>query len=320
MLIVTNGDAAVATLKDAGIPGHIFAWRDVLHEGPVPHGLTLREMSDVRAAFIADRGWGSEERVRRDFKLRDDKLDSAQHQTEFLLWFEHDLYDQLQLIQILDQLVTAPPEDTILSMICREAFVSHTAAELLDEWFEERESLDDRQLDLGSEAWDAFTNPSPEAWAALLDEDTIVLPFLADAIERLLEEYPAPGDGLSRSERQILEALTEGHTTPGSLFRATQGMEEAAFMGDASFWPILAGLTVPDTPLVAGEGPMELPGPRPDPGFLRQPLEITTMGRSVLAGEVDWMTLAPIDKWLGGVHLTKPQWRWDPEARQLLSS
>ena len=320
MLIITNGDNAVAALKGAGVPGHIFAWRDVLHEGPVPHGLTLTQMSDVRAGFIAGRGWGTEERVRTDFQLRDDKLESARHHDELVLWFEHDLSDHLQLLQILSHLDTEPPEDTALSLVCRDTFVTHAAADLLGEWFEDRAPLDEDQITLGQESWDAFTQPTPVAWASLLEADTEALPFLADSVERHLEEFPSPTDGLSRSERQILEALADGHTTPGAVFRATQAMEEAAFMGDASFWGVLAALASAPTPLVKAEAGFQLPGPRPDPGFLQQALEITTTGEAVLAGEEDWAALVPIDKWLGGAHLRESVWRWDPGARQLLSS
>jgi hypothetical protein len=36
MLHVINGDSALETLREAGLPGSAIAWRDVLHEGPVP--------------------------------------------------------------------------------------------------------------------------------------------------------------------------------------------------------------------------------------------------------------------------------------------
>ena len=42
----------------------------------------------------------------------------------------------------------------------------------------------------------------------------------------------------------------------------------------------------------AGDVHFRLPnGPRPDPGFLRQPLDFTTAGRDVLAGRLDWLSL-----------------------------
>jgi hypothetical protein len=40
---------------------------------------------------------------------------------------------------------------------------------------------------------------------------------------------------------------------------------------------------------------------------------LTEQGNAVLAGQVDWMQLHGIDRWLGGVHLSghEPAWRWD---------
>ena len=319
MLIVTNGDSAVAALRKAGIPGHIFPWRDVLHEGPVI-GDSLEAVSEIRAKFIAGRGWGSQALVADDFKRRDDKLRSARHHDELVVWLEHDLYDQLQLFQILDWLDRNPFEDNAVSLICHDAFITNHGADQLAGRFADRDSVTGAQLALGRRAWSAFTAPTPEPWEALLHSDTNPLPFLGPALERLLQELPGP-EGLSRTERQILTAVEQGHITPGSLFRATQGMEDAAFMGDASFWDALAGLIQGAAPLLAAEAEFRLPsGPKPEPGFLRQPLDFTTVGREVLAGGLDWLTLQPLDKWLGGIHLGPSVWRWDPEARQLLST
>ena len=58
MLHITNGDAAANVLRKAGITDPILPWRDTLHEGPVPAGLSLRELSRVRTEFIAECGWG----------------------------------------------------------------------------------------------------------------------------------------------------------------------------------------------------------------------------------------------------------------------
>jgi len=319
MLIVTNGDSAVAALKEAGIPGHIFPWRDVLHEGPVVGG-TLDEVSETRANFIADRGWGSHASVAADFTRRDEKLRSARHHDELVVWLEHDLYDQLQLFQILDWLDGNPFEDTAVSLICHDTFITDHDADQLVDRFADRDAVTGAQLDLGRRAWTAFTSATPEPWEALLHAGTTPLPFLEPALERLLQELPGP-DGVSRTERQILTAVEQGHLTPGALFRATHEMEDAAFMGDASFWDALAGLILGAAPLLVAEREFRLPnGPRPEPGFLRQPLDFTTEGREVLAGRLDWLTLQPLDKWLGGIHLGPSVWRWDPGARQLLSS
>ena len=57
MLHIVNGDCAIEALKDSGIEGDFLSWLDVLHDGPVPEGLSLEELSEVRTDFIADCDW-----------------------------------------------------------------------------------------------------------------------------------------------------------------------------------------------------------------------------------------------------------------------
>ena len=101
MLHITNGDITVGVLKAAGMPGTYFAWRDMLHDGPVPAGLSLPELSRVRVEFIASCGWGKAEEIQRQFLTRDAALDASLSEDEVVLWFEPDLHDQLQLCQVL---------------------------------------------------------------------------------------------------------------------------------------------------------------------------------------------------------------------------
>src|SRR5215468_2177322 len=89
MLHVTNGTSV--SLSETGLPGEILAWCDVLHEGPVPAGVDDAELCRVRTGFL---------NAGDDLERRDRIFAESD---EVVLWFEHDLYDQLQLIQILDR-------------------------------------------------------------------------------------------------------------------------------------------------------------------------------------------------------------------------
>ena len=97
MLHITNGDSVAGTLREAGFGPDIVAWRDVLHEGPVPADLPPAELSQIRTRFLCDSGWGSPVEVNAHFAERDEALRGAADHDEAVLWFEHDLYDQLQL-------------------------------------------------------------------------------------------------------------------------------------------------------------------------------------------------------------------------------
>ena len=103
-LHITNGDSAATLLLQTGIEGRVLPWRDILHDGPVPAGLLDEELRKVRAQFISDQGWGGYESVLAEFEKRDLVLENIDEHDPIILWFEHDLYDQLQLIQILDRL------------------------------------------------------------------------------------------------------------------------------------------------------------------------------------------------------------------------
>ncbi len=68
------------------------------------------------------------------------------------------------------------------------------------------------------------------------------MPFLPEALHRLLEELPAVGDGLARSERELLEAVSGGANGRHEAFGAFQRREERPFMGDTVFWQRVDGL------------------------------------------------------------------------------
>lgn len=288
MLHLTNGESAGGSLR-RGVPGRVIAWQDVLHEGPVPAGLALEGMSDVRARFLAHWDPRSFPAVSASFDERDRALRSASH---VVLWFEHDLYDQLQLLQILATLSNEP--DTAIDMICIDAFPGVapfyglgqlTPMQLASLW-PKRQPVTAAQLSLGARAWKAFTSPDPGAVLRLLATDISALPFLGDALRRLLEEYPAPPTGLGRTERQLLQAIARGIRSFPELFAANAAAEEASFMGDTTVESRLAALIRARTPLVMPE-----------------PYTLTAAGRRVLAGEVDARKLNDIDRWIGGVHL-----------------
>ena len=99
-LHVTNGDIAADLLRRAGLAGDALVWADVLHEGPVPGGLDDDGLRRARAGFLAGVDGTDAAEVRRRFEDRDRAL-AAGRDGRYLLWFEADLYCQLQLAQIL---------------------------------------------------------------------------------------------------------------------------------------------------------------------------------------------------------------------------
>ena len=317
MLHVTNGDSAAERIRAAGVQGPILPWRDVLHDGPVPAGLPLERLSEVRADFIAARGWGATDEVRRSFAERDRTLAGSVSEDEVVLWFEHDLYDQLQLIQLLDWFADHPHPR--LTLINPREYLGCAATERLVELFAARETVTHAQLVLGRRAWDAFRAPDPRHLEAVVDERADGLPHLPRALFRLLEEYPVVGSGLARSEEQILAAFAGGARTLADAYPASHHqVENAVWLGDSTWLWHVERLAGGAQPLLAYEADAD-----GDPaGWMRRRARITDVGREALWGRVDAVWINGIDRWIGGVHLSgrDARWRWDPDAQRIVES
>lgn len=314
VLHVTNGDVAADLLREAGIPGEVTISADVLHEGPAPAGLLPERWRKVRARYLAECGYADYDRGLAQLTEWDRKLEGYRNCDEVVLWFEHDLFDQLQLLRLLDWFGAHDPNFIArrrLNLICTDEHLGHLTPEQMAALLPGRQPITDKQVFLARNAWRAFCSPEPIAVEVALRRDTSVLPFLADALRRHLEEFPWTRDGLSRTERQALLAVDAGYDTFEPLFRAVQALEKRPYQGDSSFLNCLRGLAAPPMPLIRLEGGGSIRGHR---------VSLTATGRDVLAGREDRVRLQGIDRWLGGVHLhgSKAQWRWDGERSRLV--
>jgi len=325
-LHITNGDATVARLQEAALEGEIVAWRDVLHEGPVPAGLSDGVLREQRARFIAEQGWGDYETVLAMFQTRDAALSRVEQDGQVVLWFEHDLYDQLQLVQILGTLAARPEPPRGLDLICIDRYPGaepfHGLGQLrpdqLAGLLSQRRPVDETRFTLAARVWRAFRATEPTDIRDLLEADTSPLPFVRPTVLRLLAEYPAVATGLSQTERQILDAIANGAFSGVEIFQASQAMEPAPYLGDTKFWMYLKRLAAPPASLirvstVEGTNPLQVGAAT---------FALTDLGRAVRDGRLDYVQFAGIDRWIGGVHLygTSVAWRWDAGRQQLVAT
>lgn len=52
MFHITNGTSV--SIPQTGLPGQVVCWNDILHDGPVPGGLPLQELSRIRERFLVE--------------------------------------------------------------------------------------------------------------------------------------------------------------------------------------------------------------------------------------------------------------------------
>jgi hypothetical protein len=207
MMHILNGDATRWILEQTDIEGSLIVWSDVLHEGPVPPDDDLADWIRTRAAFLASFDTMAEREVLDSYLVAQAALETAPEHDEVVFWFEHDLYDQLLLIRHLNWWQRSGLDPVRAGLVCIGEYPGiadfHGLGELsptqLAGLLPGRQTIGAAQLDLGREAWEAFTASDPTAFQAMRDRDTSALPFLSGAVTRMLEEYPATGTGLGRT-------------------------------------------------------------------------------------------------------------------------
>jgi DNA-binding transcriptional MerR regulator len=328
LLHVTNGESAGNTLRRTGLGGAVLPWQDALHEGPVP-AVSRSELLRIRAGFLSECGWGSGPAILASLERRDRQfVRTLRDGRPVVLWFEHDLYDQLQLLDTLTlaRETGVSPELIVVGSIPGKpsfAGLGELDADELETLWPTRRVAAPEALNAAAAAWDAFRAPDPIALAEWAQHRSRELPYLTRALQRLLEELPAPTDGLSGTERRALQAIAAGARTPLAAFVAAQELEEAPFLGDTWFYRALEALARGRVRLVETRSGEPLPAPPPlSDGhvFVRLPLRLTAEGKRALQGRSDRIDLLGVDRWIGGTHVTPENaWRWDRTRRLLLA-
>ncbi|CAA6806845.1 MAG: Unknown protein [uncultured Sulfurovum sp.] len=301
ILNIVNGDACINIMKVAEIKGDFLPWKDFLHAGPVPTHASLEELSKIRAKFIASCGFGSLQEVNLDFLQRNQKLLNYENYEKIILWFEHDLYDQLQLIQILAWFSKRNLTKINLTLICTNNYLGESTSQQIKKLLHYETTINKKHLDLAQETWLAFGQKTPKRFAKILDKPTAILPFLQATIYRMLEEYPSTKYGLSRTEHQALLIIASGIDNKVDIFVKNQIFEEKKFMGDIIFWKILDNFEKYKV-VKNNDGR----------------LSITFLGEQLLEGTENWVGIKTPSHYLGGVKLDSENlWCWDIDKKEI---
>jgi hypothetical protein len=326
MLHIHNGDSTAGTLREFGLPGEHKAFQEVLMEGPAPGGLSPDEWLEVRAMFLAEAYELKLENCEKNLHEQQTWLRRFSEHDETILWFEHDLFCQINLIYLLDWFASQSMSNTRLSLICVGEFpgvedfrgLGQLTGEKLASLFDERHVVTDPERILAARAWAEYCSADPQEISRLIDEDTSAMPFLGHALRLHLMRFPSVKNGLGHVENKALELISNGAIEFKSLFPRFAKAEPVYGMGDSQFWCALQRLVRARDPVITISGIAQ-----DQPGFKSNryhdtSFELTETGRAVLAGERNFIDLNGIDLWLGGVHLDGASvWRWDETGGHL---
>jgi hypothetical protein len=320
MLHIHNGDCSANIAEESPLPGEHFPFRESLITGPTSAALLGSEWINIRAQHLSESYGVDLQECLQGLLDQEQKLASFPEHEEVVLWFEHDLFCQANLLYLLHWFAQQDMGNMRLSLICVGEFPGKenfrglgelNAAEMAS-LFPGRQRVTSAQLKLGEFAWKAYCSPDPAEIKKVVTSDTSLLPYLGPALEAHLRRFPSTRNGLGRIEEQALELINGGTKTFRDLFPRFADEEPVYGFGDAQLWLALKRLSVGKQPLLKIENVAD-----GGPGLTQEivqkaEFEITEPGDAVRRGDADDVELNGIDLWLGGVHLVPHNlWRWD---------
>jgi hypothetical protein len=315
-LHVRCGSDIRSRLAEAGFVGDFLEYSDPLCHGPI---VDDPDWIDHRADFLAEvygpKLGRTREKIAEGLAQAEAGLQAAALRYDrVVLWFEHDGYDQINLTRCLAQFAETPPQR--LEMVTLEHFpgamrfigLGQLPPEALRLLWDERKPMTVLQAHAGRSAWSLLRQPDPTPLAVAVSGGFPELPYLARALRRHCQELPWTNDGLSLTQRLILEVLAEQPRTIGQVFaELMRERDPLPFLSDLMLADFVREMQRVSQPVFTGMFDGD------DRRWFRERLTITPLGRAVLAGDVDWLSLSPPERWVGGVRILAdaPCWRWD---------
>ncbi len=211
---ILNGDATVPEFEKSGITGEIVIWREVLSDGPVSDPIRENTFWEKRAAYIQGEFGG--EGYASKMLLELDKIRDLSKYNEVVLWFEYDLFCQVNLLACLNFI-----DHNQISLVClgdeldgQLRGLGEIEADDFVGLYNQRIQLSDKDMTYAQTAWLAYTDVSPEHLKTIPPSSTFK--HLKPAIEAHLQRLPGK-NGLNHIEKKMLGLISEGITDERKL-------------------------------------------------------------------------------------------------------
>jgi hypothetical protein len=212
---ILNGDALAHSFPDAEIEGDIIVVREALIDGDLS-GDNLNDFWLSRAKFLELTEAEYHNGVAKEFE----KIINASDNTEFNLWFEYDLFCQVNMwfvISIINSLsIKKKVYAVYTSYLDRNdkrfwnGFGKATSSDLKI-CFADRILLNENDLQFGQDLWTAYKSADFEELMHLAKNQSPAFPYLQEVVEAHVERFPK--DGTKGRPERVLEEITKNIST-----------------------------------------------------------------------------------------------------------
>ncbi len=296
-LHILNGDSTLHLFQQSGIPGDAFVWNEILCEGPVKFEVASQEFWDTRLAYVTEvfgPGASNYRQLIEGFSI----LQHHDKYNEIILWYEYDLFCQVNLMAILSYLNSEGLIHKLaISLICvgeeegydRLVGLGQIPVHRYEKLFKERTPLSEPDLDFATNVWMSYCSEDPnELDFALMPHPTFK--YLSGSMLAHFKRFPNKKTGLSSIEDQILTYIQqENPKGPDEIVRNSLQNQGYYGFGDMQYFHYIKMME----PLLSFE----------------KNISLSDLGKSFLKGKVKRDVVASLDYPIGGTTASTYYWQ-----------
>ncbi|MGB5275042.1 MAG: DUF1835 domain-containing protein [Flavobacteriaceae bacterium] len=228
LLHITNGDNFTNRLQTLNLKGDIITWREMLCEGKTLTNVGSETFWKTRFEFLhknykVSKSWFIEKTLKEYRSLCNHK-----QQDEIVLWFEYDLFCQVNMLAVLSWLKTHRKYAQIY-LVCsgKEDETDHLygLTELDDQQllslYENKVELAQDDIEFADYVWQLYCSDNPIRLENLTDFEQYQFSYLSEVLHAHLRRFPTIKNGLNEMENNILQQAMQSKPENKKVFMDT---------------------------------------------------------------------------------------------------
>lgn len=288
-LHITNGDLLTKRLNSVNLKGEMITWREMLCEGQTLTAVGSESFWKARFEFLNKTYKVSKSRFIEQTLKEYRSLCNHKQQDQIILWFDYDLFCQINMLAVISWLKTyrRHAEISLVSSGNIKEGEMHKSLTDLDNqellsMYSSRKILSQDDIEYADYIWQLYCSNNPIRLENIKDYKNYQFDNLSSAIAAHLKRFPSIRNGLNEVENQVLKVALEQHPDSKkellSLILKNQGVYG---FGDTQYQRIITKLK----PLFSTLSPVKL----------------STNGLDIMKGKSSYYsTIQDNDEYLGG--------------------
>ncbi len=225
-LHILNGDSTAQFFSKATIQGDVIVWREMLCEGALHKDVGSDEFWKKRYVFFEEE-IGVTRLEYYDKTIKElIKIEEISNYNEVVLWFEYDLFCQVNLMALCVYLLKHFRKDINYYLVCTghekgKQFLQTLSDYSSDEYqtlYNDKIKLTRNNLLFAEQCWHVIVENNLEELKVFDFNKQYKFKYLQKAIDQHLQRFPSQ-NGLNQIENKILEIINSGVSDRNSIVK-----------------------------------------------------------------------------------------------------